>query len=70
MTPMVDREAQITLFISEKLNEGVLEASLYYGDEGEIGSFVIPLFFSSTVSPQLPSLKNFRFLTNDSLASQ
>ncbi|KAG7981168.1 hypothetical protein I3843_05G219100 [Carya illinoinensis] len=50
VTPMVDREAQITLFISEKLNEGVLEASLYYGDEGEIGSFVIPLFFSSTHS--------------------
>ncbi|KAG6715153.1 hypothetical protein I3842_05G236800 [Carya illinoinensis] len=50
VTPMVDREAQIMLFISEKLNEGVLEASLYYGDEGEIGSFVIPLFFSSTHS--------------------
>ncbi|XP_041013210.1 protein PHYTOCHROME-DEPENDENT LATE-FLOWERING-like isoform X1 [Juglans microcarpa x Juglans regia] len=50
VTPMVDREAQITLFISETLNEGILEASLYYGDEGEIGSFVIPLFFSSTHS--------------------
>ena len=47
---MVDREDQTTLVISEKLNEGIFEASLHYGNEEEIGSFVIPPFCPSTVS--------------------
>lgn len=47
---MVDREGQITLVISEKLNEGILEACIHYGVEKEIGSFVIPLLFSGSVS--------------------
>lgn len=38
------------MVISEKLKEGILEASLRYGNEEEINSFVIPLTFSSTVS--------------------
>lgn len=47
---MVDSKDQITMVISEKLKEGILEASLRYGNEEEINSFVIPLTFSSTVS--------------------
>uniref|UniRef100_A0A2N9ICY2 Uncharacterized protein n=1 Tax=Fagus sylvatica TaxID=28930 RepID=A0A2N9ICY2_FAGSY len=50
---MVDREDQTTLVISEKLNEGIFEASLHYGNEEEIGSFVIPPFFPSTHSADL-----------------
>ncbi|KAL0000086.1 hypothetical protein SO802_019688 [Lithocarpus litseifolius] len=50
---MVDSKDQITLVISEKLKEGILEASLRYGNEEEINSFVIPLTFSSTPSADL-----------------
>ncbi|KAM3693433.1 hypothetical protein ACJW31_08G166500 [Castanea mollissima] len=50
---MVESKDQITLVISEKLREGILEASLHYGNEEEINSFVIPLAFSSTPSADL-----------------
>ncbi|KAL4612399.1 hypothetical protein ACB092_08G195600 [Castanea dentata] len=50
---MVESKDQIILVISEKLREGILEASLHYGNEEEINSFVIPLAFSSTPSADL-----------------
>lgn len=64
-TPRVDRETQITLFIAEKLSGGTLEAFLHYGDEEEIASFIIPLFFSTTVSHHLLSPRKFLYLTTD-----
>lgn len=66
---MVDREAQITLVISEKLNEGILEASIHYGDEEEIGSFVIPLLFSGSVSSPFAVIEKVFFFDNDCVAS-
>ncbi|KAM2330057.1 hypothetical protein ACFX1X_020942 [Malus domestica] len=47
-TPIVDREAQVRLIISEKLNEGMMKASVAYGTEKEMFSIDYPLLPAST----------------------
>ncbi|XP_048441233.1 protein PHYTOCHROME-DEPENDENT LATE-FLOWERING-like [Pyrus x bretschneideri] len=47
-TPIVDREAQVRLIISEKLNEGMMKASVVYGTEKEMFSIDYPLLPAST----------------------
>ncbi|KAM1517499.1 hypothetical protein ACFX1Z_020585 [Malus domestica] len=47
-TPIVDREAQVRLIISEKLNEGMMKASVAYGIEKEMFSIDHPLLPAST----------------------
>ncbi|ONI31553.1 hypothetical protein PRUPE_1G319400 [Prunus persica] len=53
--PIVDRKAQVRLVISEKLNEGSVEASVFYGIEKDVFSIDYPLLpaFTSTNSADL-----------------